>query len=170
MKELANKLAAEFKNKDYAHAYVNQFCDMAIAAQIKALREQRGWSQEKLASEAGMKQERISILENVDYSAWSLKTLRELGEAFDVAVRVSFIDFSDAIMDVINLRREQLEVAPREDSLKKFSVENLKINLDGDWGSYETLAPVLAYSAPPAVEVSDSDEWHSVFPAMSATA
>ncbi len=170
MNELANKLATEFHDKEYAHAYVNQFYDMAIAAQIKVLREQCGWSQEELAGEAGMKQERISLLENVDYSAWTLKTLRQLGEAFDVAVHVSFQDFSTAIIDVINLRREKLEVVSREESLDDFAAKKLKTNMDGDWGVYKSLGPVLVYSIPMVVDVSADDEWHPVAQAMSATA
>lgn len=170
MNELADNLASEFHDKEYAHAYVNQFYDMAIAAQIKVLREQRGLSQEELAAEAGMKQERISLLENVDYSAWTLKTLRQLGEAFDVAVHVSFVDFSAAIMDVINLRREKLEVVPREESLEGFAAKKLKINMDGDWGAYKSLGPVLAYPMPIAIDVSDDNEWHQVAQAVSATA
>lgn len=165
MNELAKNLALEFHDKEYAHAYVNQFYDMAIAAQIKVLREQRGWSQEDLASEAGMKQERISLLENVDYNAWTLKTLRQLAEAFDVAVSVSFEDFSDSIIQVINLRRERLELAPREESLKDFSTKNLKTNMDGDWGAYESLAPVLVYpvASTPVAVLDDGDvEWQQV--------
>lgn len=171
MSELANKLATEFHDKDYAHSYVNQYYDMAIAAQVKVLREQRGWSQEELAANAGMKQERISLLENVDYSAWTLKTLRQLAEAFDVAVHVSFEDFSAAIIDVINLRREKLGVAPREESLDSFATKKLKTNIDGDWGAYKSLGPVLVYPMPMVVDASDdNDEWHSVAQAISATA
>jgi transcriptional regulator with XRE-family HTH domain len=38
---------------------------MAIAAQIKVLREQRGWTQKELADVSGMKQERICALEDI---------------------------------------------------------------------------------------------------------
>ncbi len=155
MKELAKTLATEFHDKEYAHAYVNQFYDMAIAAQIKAIRELRGLSQEELASAAHMQQERISVLENVDYDAWTLKTLRKLGDAFDVAVKVSFVGFSDAIVDVVNLRREKLEVAPREESLKHFHTEHLLTNLDGDWQQCGKLAQTRQATPPKPIELSE---------------
>lgn len=168
MKELAKTLATEFHDKEYAHAYVNQFYDMAIAAQIKAIRELRGLSQEELASAAHMRQERISVLENVDYDAWTLKTLRKLGDAFDVAVKVSFVGFSDAIVDVVNLRLEKLELASREVSLKNFSTEHLVINLDGDWQQCGKLAQTRQASPPKPIELSDDmdGKWESFGPIL----
>ena len=62
MKELVKTLVSEFEDKEYAHAYMEEFSNMAIAAQIKALREQRSWTQKQLAEFAGMKQERICAL------------------------------------------------------------------------------------------------------------
>lgn len=159
MKELADQLLVEFRDKEYAHGYVNQFYDIAIAAQIKALREQHGWSQEDLAKSAGMKQERISLLENVDYDAWTMKTLRQLGEAFDVVARVSFVEFSDAIVDIINLRAEKLTVPEREQSLDNFSTKQLRTKSDGDWGAYEQLGVVQAIKTTPPINTTDTAEW-----------
>ena len=78
MNELVERLTDEFSDKEYAHAYIEEHGNMILAAQIKALREQRGLTQARLAELAGMKQERISALENVEYDAWTVKTLRKL--------------------------------------------------------------------------------------------
>ena len=166
MKELADQLLVEFRNKEYAHGYVNQFYDIAIAAQIKALREQHGWSQEELAKAASMKQERISLLENVDYDAWTMKTLRQLGEAFDVVARVSFVGFSDAIVDVINLRAEKLTVPEREQSLDNFSTKRLITKHDGDWGAFKSLGEVQAIKTTPPISTPDTAEWSAVTRSM----
>lgn len=118
MSELAKRLASEFEDKDYAHAYMGERGDASIAAQIRVLREQRGWTQEELAEQAGMKQSRISALEDVNYDAWTVKTLRKLAEAFDTHLDVRFVPFSKAILDVANFSRTQLEVVPRDTDLK----------------------------------------------------
>jgi len=109
MSELADKLREEFRDKEYRHAYADEFLNSYIATQIKVLREQRGWSQERLAQEADMKQSRISVMENVHYSSWSLSTLKRLAEAFDVALRVSFEGFGSRLADISRFSRESLE-------------------------------------------------------------
>lgn len=66
MKELVKTVVTEFDDKGYAHAYMEEFSNMAIAAQIKVLREQRVWTQKQLVEAAGIKQECVCALEDVD--------------------------------------------------------------------------------------------------------
>ena len=110
-------LKSEFADKEYAHSYVDGFLNASIATQIKVLREQRGWKQERLAKEAGMKQARISVLEDVDYGSWSLKTLKRLALAFDVVLTVSFETFGKRARDIEAFSRINLERVPREEEL-----------------------------------------------------
>jgi len=56
-----------------------------------------------------MKQSRISAIEDVDYSSWSVETLRRLAEAFDLVLRVEFNSFGELLEEVDNLSREALE-------------------------------------------------------------
>ena len=109
MKELAEKLREEFLDKEYRHAYTGEFLNSYIATQIKVLREQRGWNQEQLAQEADMRQSRISVLENVNYSSWNITTLKRLAEAFDVTLNVSFESFGSRLRDIQRFGRESLE-------------------------------------------------------------
>jgi len=109
MSGLADQLRKEFRNKEYRHAYIDSFLNSSIATQIKVLREQREWSQGRLAQEADMKQSRISVLENVHYSSWSIATLKRLAEAFDVTLRVSFESFGSRLVDIDRFGRESLE-------------------------------------------------------------
>lgn len=143
MSTLAERLVADFGDKEFAHGYMEDHGNAVIAAQIKALREQRELTQAQLAVLAGMKQERICALENVDYDAWTVKTLRKLAEAFDVHLNVSFVPFSRGIMDIVNLRREKLEVPPREEDLAQFCRRSL-FHRDGEWKALDRsyLAPV----------------------------
>lgn len=136
MSAFVERLVEDFADKEFAHGYMEDHGNSIIAAQIKVLREQRGLSQEELAVLAGMKQERISKLENVTYDAWTVKTLRKLAEAFDVHLKVQFVPFSEAVMDVVNLDRKRLQVAPREKDLKHFGQRSL-IKRDGKWNSID---------------------------------
>lgn len=162
MSELARTLAEEFGGKEYAHAYVNEAVNMRLAAQIKALREQRGWTQEELARRAGMKQERISVLEDTDYDSWTLKTLRAIAEAFDVTVSAGFEPFSKAIMTVVNLNKDRLKVASRQEDLDDFCRHTF-FHKNGQWTSTNRpqLATVIALREP-ARPASKPGIWQTV--------
>ncbi|MHC1726746.1 MAG: helix-turn-helix domain-containing protein [Syntrophobacteraceae bacterium] len=115
MNDLVDKLRKDFKDKEYRHGYVDEFLNMSIATQIKVLREQRGWSQKDLAERAGMKQPRISAIENINYYRWSIETLRRLAEAFDITLCVAFEAFGRRVEDIQKFSRENLERASFED-------------------------------------------------------
>lgn len=118
MSELAENVRKEFlKDKEYAHAYMEEFENSYIATQIKVLREQNDLTQNELAELAEMKQERISVLENVNYSSWSINTLRKLARAFDLVLHVSFENFGDEIKAITSLNREGLSRIAREKDL-----------------------------------------------------
>jgi transcriptional regulator with XRE-family HTH domain len=66
-----------------------------IAVRIYNLRRKFGWTQAKLAEQAGMKQARISLLEQADYENFSFNTVKRIATAFNVAVIVDFVSFTD---------------------------------------------------------------------------
>lgn len=100
------------ENPEYRHAYANDFLNAFVAAQIKALRDQRGWTQLELAERAGMKQSRISTMENVNYEGWSVRTLARLAEAFDVTLVVKFASFGARLGEMESFAPEGLVVPP----------------------------------------------------------
>lgn len=114
---LTKKLVSEFSDRDYAHGYMQAHTVSRIAAQIHALRKQRGWSQAELAEKAGMVQERVSKIENADFESVTLKTLNKFADAFDVHLHIAFAPFSQGIVDVANLSTKGLEVESRETDL-----------------------------------------------------
>jgi transcriptional regulator with XRE-family HTH domain len=79
-----------------------------IATQIKVLREEREMTQSTLAKRAEMLQPRLSVMENADYSSWSVSTLKRLARAFDLALSVKFEAFSDVILDFEEMSKETL--------------------------------------------------------------
>lgn len=115
MKEIRKGLADELKDPEARRDYADEFLSSYIALQIKTLRQQRGWSQAELARRAGMKQSRISAMEQADYSSWSLRTLQRLAAAFDLAFTAGFESFGRMLDDMTSISRGRLERPSFED-------------------------------------------------------
>ena len=99
MSELIEKLKTAFQDEEYRHSYAEECLNTMIATQIRVLREQRELTQRTLAQKCAMKQPRIAILEDANYSNWSINSLKRLARAFDLALSVRFDSFSDLILD-----------------------------------------------------------------------
>jgi len=139
MSQLENRLKKDFIDKECAYAYVNEFLNASIATQIETLREQRGWTQNELAALAGMKQPRISRLEDINYYRWTISTLKKLAEAFDVTLKVSFESFSTRIGDIENFNRESLERTSRMEDLSSSLKEQA---MPKEFASVSPLSPL----------------------------
>lgn len=106
MGELLDRLQKEFGDENYRYAYAEGFLNASIAAQIKTLRGQM--SQQELADKVGTKQSGISRLENVNYSAWKIATLRKIARAFGVRLKITFEEFGTLPTEVENFRKDTL--------------------------------------------------------------
>lgn len=163
MSELTKKLISEFSDYDYAHAYMEAHAVSRIAAQVHAIRKQRGWSQSELAEKSGMAQERVSKIESADFESVTLKTLNKFAEAFDVHLHVSFVPFSQGIVDVANITSKGLEVEPRKTDLALLNDRrNLIIRSGEAWqvvqNHLRVVTPMMAKV--PAVGAKLDDEHH----------
>lgn len=139
--EIEANLLEEFHDPDFREVYTGEFLNAKIATQIKVLREQRGWTQAELALRSGMKQERISLLEDVSYESWTLSVLRRLAKAFDLRIGVEFADFGSFLLEFATLRRETLE-------RKSFSEDPVFKQRNGLRQSKRNLTVVHASTAP----------------------
>jgi len=143
MKTFFNRLKSNFSDKDYAHNYMESHSVSRLAAQIYALRNQRGWSQEQLSALSGIAQERISKIESADFDSLTMKTLQKFSRAFDVNLHIAFDSFSHGILDVANLNREKLEIKSREQDLStSFTNQTVFVNGDGEWKAMNHLRMV----------------------------
>ena len=88
---------ARLESKEYRDAFVGSQISVGLPFQIRALREQRGWKQSRLAELTGMLQPRISAMESPGGVKFTLETLRRLASAFDVALMVKFVPFSELL-------------------------------------------------------------------------
>lgn len=68
-----------------------------IAFQMRATRNARGMTQEDLAEVAGMSQNNISRMESEEYGKYTIASLKRIAEAFDVALEVRFVPYSQYI-------------------------------------------------------------------------
>jgi transcriptional regulator with XRE-family HTH domain len=103
-------IVESLSTKSYRHKLVSEHLQRSPAAQIRSMRDKRGWTQRELGDLAGVKQNWISHLESPDYEGFSLRTLKKLAFAFDVALIVRYIPFSQFVDWITNL--EMRDLAP----------------------------------------------------------
>jgi transcriptional regulator with XRE-family HTH domain len=106
--DLRERLLAEFQDRDFRHAYLEDFLNSVVSTQIRTLREKAGWSQAELADLIATTQSAISRNESPDYSRWNIATLRKLAGAFDRALIVKFAGFGEALSDIERFRCDRL--------------------------------------------------------------
>lgn len=107
-----------FQDKETRYGYIDSFLDSFLGMQIRVLREQRGWTQTELAERADMKQTRISLLESMNYSGWSVDVLRRLSKAFNLRLIVKFEDFGSFTKQYLeDYDRENLERRSFDDDI-----------------------------------------------------
>jgi HTH-type transcriptional regulator/antitoxin HipB len=114
MAAISNVLRHDLQQPEFAEGYAESFLDSFIATQLRVLREQNGWSQAELAERMGKKQTVISRSENVNYSSWSISTLKQYARAFRLRLRVSFETYGSLVDEVADFSRENLQRTPRE--------------------------------------------------------
>jgi transcriptional regulator with XRE-family HTH domain len=115
MNDLRSNLRNDFQDEEFRNVYADDSLNTYIATQIKVLREQQELTQTQLAEKTGMAQPRIAVLEDVNYSSWSINTLRRLARAFGLRLSVSFETFSSLIPELETFGKPALERTRFED-------------------------------------------------------
>ncbi len=114
MAAIRDALRRNLQQPEFSEGYAESFLDSFIATQLKVLREQNEWTQAALAEKMGKKQTVISRSENINYSSWSISTLKEYARAFRLRLRVSFETYGSLIDEVETFSKESLKRDPRE--------------------------------------------------------
>ena len=110
----------DFQEKEYRIAFVDAMIRTGVAFQIKALRQREDMSQQDLGEIVNTPQNVISRYENSDYDGFTLKTLKRLASAFDVALIVKFASFGE-LRDLTKDRSPEVLAVPsfsKEQELK----------------------------------------------------
>jgi transcriptional regulator with XRE-family HTH domain len=105
---LSKKLFERLKRKSYRDEYVAEGVRTGIAHQIRALRDQREWSQKMLADVLVKPQSVVSRIEDPDYGKLSIQTLLEIAAAFDVGLIVRFVNFPEFLRRTRNVGPQAL--------------------------------------------------------------
>lgn len=95
-KDTLNKINFIWKkmvNKEYRDSFSSSLINDRLCSQIHSLRTQKSLTQKELSKIVRMRQSRISALET-DCEKVTLNTLRRIASAFDVALMVKFVPFS----------------------------------------------------------------------------
>lgn len=138
------RLIENLRDRAYRHSFFAELLNGSIAAQIKANRERRKWTQADLAKKADTHQSRISAMENVNYESWSVKSLRRLAEAFDAALVVRFVSFSKALKVYDSFSSEALVVPSFDDDIALLNSAQLASRLSGS----EALGEAIVFEFP----------------------
>ncbi len=104
------QIVSSLKDKEYRDLFVSNEISVGLPFQIRALREKRNWTQGELADKTGKAQGVISQLEDPNYGRFTLATLKRLASAFDVALIVRFVPFSELVGRAVNLDSTDLAV------------------------------------------------------------
>jgi transcriptional regulator with XRE-family HTH domain len=110
MSVISRRFADELAEKKMRDAYLSGQTRTKLTNQIRAIRNQRGWSQGEFAQILGKPQSNVSRLENRGYGNFTLNTLFELASAFDVGLVVEFVPYDDFLRRTHDLSPAHLRV------------------------------------------------------------
>jgi transcriptional regulator with XRE-family HTH domain len=95
---IKQRLLQKFRSRKRRRSFAEQDLGSTVAAQIYALRQKHNqMTQKELATQTGMSQARISVLENPNYRKFNVGTLQRVAAAFDVALIVRFVPFGELL-------------------------------------------------------------------------
>lgn len=101
-----------WQDREYREAYMEAAIEQGVAWQIQINRKFRSMSQKDLAVAIGTQQSSISRFEDPEYGAHSLDSLKEIAKAFDCALQVKFISYSDLAREGENLSETDQYAVP----------------------------------------------------------
>lgn len=111
LKSTADFVLRLLTKKKARDAYVFEHIRNGVAFQLRAMRDERGWSQDDLAKAAKTGRTTITRLENPNNDRLTLKTLLGLASALDVALLIKFVPFSRLVKEYDDVSPEALSAA-----------------------------------------------------------
>src|SRR5262245_48208948 len=121
------------KDKAYRDAYVQSQIRTNLPFQLRALRTAKGWLQGFAAERAGMAQPRISELERPNGRMPNLDTLCRIASAYDVALEVRFVPFSELIKNSEGFDPDNFSVKTFDDEIAEAEQDKLSSRFLADY-------------------------------------
>jgi transcriptional regulator with XRE-family HTH domain len=116
------RLLEKLSNREYRAAYAEESVKTSLPFQIKAIREERNWSQQILGKKVNMKQNAISRLESAEYGNLNINTLLRLADTFDCGLLVKFVPFSRLLEEFEDVSPTALSVQPFADDCERLEL------------------------------------------------
>lgn len=113
--QLAPQAPAEWFDPEYRRAYMQAAIEQGVAWQIRVNREERRWTQRDLADRLSTRQSAVSRLENPQAPGITLTTLIKVAHAFDCALVVKFVPYSELARDAEDMSPNRLYAASFQD-------------------------------------------------------
>jgi len=88
--------------KESRDAFVDAEIRTTVPFQIREMRKDRKWTQEELATRIDSCQPTVDMFEDPDYATFTVASLKRLASAFDVALVVRFVPFSELVDDAVH--------------------------------------------------------------------
>jgi transcriptional regulator with XRE-family HTH domain len=142
-----------------------------VAFQIRALRESREMTQTELAKAAGMTQNNLSRLESPEYGKHSVSSLKKIAHAFDVAIEVRFVPFSQYIDWLSGTPRVDEGISPEAMAVPSFAKEEKSGVLEATvkvWTSVIAVGGVVSQTSAPGRLLASSPTPQNNLPADGA--
>jgi transcriptional regulator with XRE-family HTH domain len=145
-----SQLIEKLKNWKYYEAYIRASINVNLPSQIRALRLKQEMTQKDLASEAQMKQPRISAMEKPGATRFNIETLVRLAVAFRVGLIVKFVPLSEMLAWENGFSQDSFNVVTFEEdsgilpAAEAASVNTNRFSPTGTWCSASTPGPLLA--------------------------
>ena len=113
-------------DREYRSAFVVTQFKRLVPFQIRALRKNRGWSQEQLAGNSRLTQGVISRAEDSDYGNLTVNTILKIADGFDVAFIGKFVPYSELDNWFIWLSEDNLSVPSFEEEDRLFKSSGVR--------------------------------------------
>jgi len=129
---IGRKLLEKLQKRAYRHAYLAEHVRRGIAYQIRALRDQRGWSQGKLSKLLGKPQSVVCRLEDPSYGKLSVQTLLEIANVYDVALEVRFVSYSSFLQKTRDVSPVSMQVPEFKHDFSMQSARPIVVSVSAD--------------------------------------
>lgn len=93
------QLSKRLRDEEFRREWFRAQLEYGVPEQFRALREEREYTQTKLAEITGMKQSAISRFEKSTDANWKFETLLTLADALDAQLQIRVVRYEDVIRE-----------------------------------------------------------------------
>ena len=123
-------------SKEYRHSFIEESIRIGLAAQIRAIREERQLDPKAFAEQLGKKVAWIYRLEDPNAAVPTVPSLLDVARTFDVDLQVRFRPFSERLEELNNLSEESFCVPGFDHELSEGAFDKKQNEAQGAIDAY----------------------------------